>query len=303
MRNRRLGHLINALAGAAFLALAGGASAQVTPASEAQRAQAVEIYRRVVEMDSSVEGLRTPEMANYLADQFRAGGFPAEDVHVLPFEQTASLVVRYRGDGTGGRPILLMAHMDVVTAHRADWERDPFSFIEEGGYFFGRGSLDNKAGLVSITSTFLQLRAEGFTPTRDLIIAFTGDEETSGQTATMLVRDHRDLIDAEFALNSDAGGGALNEETGAATSYFMQTAEKSYASYTLTARNEGGHSSQPRPDNAIYELADALQRVRAYAFPVMWNDTTIASMRATGQTARTPWARRPSSASTGAAVR
>jgi acetylornithine deacetylase/succinyl-diaminopimelate desuccinylase-like protein len=172
--------------------------------------------------------------------------------------------------------------MDVVTAHRADWERDPFSFIEENGYFFGRGALDNKAGLVSITSTFLQLKAEGFTPTRDLIIAFTGDEETAGQTATMLVRDHRDLIDAEFALNSDAGGGGLSEETGAPTGYFMQTAEKSYASYTLTARNEGGHSSQPRPDNAIYDVADALQRVRAYQFPVMWNDTTIASMAAAG---------------------
>lgn len=282
MKYRRFAHLMTAFAGAALLGLAGAASAQAPPASAAQRAQAIEIYRRVVEMDTSVEGLRTPEMAQYLADQFRAGGFPAEDIRVMPYEQTAALVVRYRGDGTGGRPILLMAHMDVVTAHRADWERDPFSFIEENGYFFGRGSLDNKAGLVSLTSTFLALRAEGFVPTRDLIIAFTGDEETAGDTATMLVRDHRALIDAEFALNSDAGGGGLNEETGAPVSYFLQTAEKSFASFTLAAHNEGGHSSAPRPDNAIYDVADALQRVRGYAFPVMWNDTTIASFQAAG---------------------
>jgi acetylornithine deacetylase/succinyl-diaminopimelate desuccinylase-like protein len=235
-------------------------------------------------MDTSVEGRRVTEMANYLADVFRTAGFPAADIHVVPHEQTAALVVRYRGDGTGGRPILLIAHMDVVPAHRSDWERDPFVLVEENGYFFGRGTYDNKAGLVALTSTFLQLKADGFTPTRDLIIAFSGDEETSGATVRNLLTNHRPLVDAEFALNADAGQGTLDEATGAAISYSMQTAEKSYASYTLTARNPGGHSSAPRADNAIYDVADAIARVRAYQFRVMWNDTTISSFRATGPT-------------------
>jgi acetylornithine deacetylase/succinyl-diaminopimelate desuccinylase-like protein len=267
-------------------ALAAGAllfcsSAYAQAPSEAQRAQAREILRHVVEMDTSVEGRRTPDMANYLAEQFRAGGFPAGDVHVVPYEQTAALVVRYRGDGSGGRPILLIAHMDVVPAHRSDWERDPFTLVEENGFFFGRGAYDNKAGLTALVSTFLQLKSEGFTPTRDLIIAFSGDEETSGATVRNLLTNHRALVDAEFALNSDAGQGTL-DESGAAVAYSMQTAEKSYASYTLTARNPGGHSSQPRADNAIYDVADAIERVRNYQFRVMSNDTTLSYFRANG---------------------
>jgi acetylornithine deacetylase/succinyl-diaminopimelate desuccinylase-like protein len=265
----------------AFVALTLSTATAQTP-SEAQRTQAREILRRVVEMDTSVEGDRNPEMANYLAETFRAGGFPADDVHVVPFEETAALVVRYRGDGTGGRPILLIAHMDVVTARRSDWERDPFVFVEENGYFFGRGVYDNKAGLTALVSTFLQLKAEGFTPTRDLIIAFSGDEETSGATVRNLLTNHRQLVDAEFALNADAGGGTLEEVNGAAVAYSMQTAEKSYASYTLTARNPGGHSSLPRPDNAIFDVAAAIEIVRNYQFRVMWNDTTISSFRANG---------------------
>jgi acetylornithine deacetylase/succinyl-diaminopimelate desuccinylase-like protein len=265
----------------AFTVLCLSAAAAQAP-SDAQRTRAREILERVVEMDTSVEGRRVPDMANYLAEQFRAGGFAAEDVHVVPYEQTSSLVVRYRGDGTGGRPILLIAHMDVVTARRADWERDPFSFVEENGYFFGRGVYDNKAGLTALVSTFLQLKAEGFTPTRDLIIAFSGDEETSGATVRNLLTNHRQLVDAEFALNADAGGGSVDETTGAGTAYSMQTAEKSYASYTLTARNAGGHSSQPRSDNAIFDVANAIERLRNYQFRVMWNDTTISSFRANG---------------------
>lgn len=268
------------LAGVLLIVVATTAHAQT--ADERQRAQAREIYRQVIGMDTSVEGQQTPAMAAYLAEQFRAGGFPSEDIHILPFQNTASLVVRYRGDGSGGRPILLMAHMDVVPAHRSDWERDPFTLVEEGGYFYGRGTEDNKSGVVQLTSTFLRFRSEGFVPTRDLIIAFTGDEESDGATARMLVQNHRDLIDAEFALNSDAGNGTLDEATGAAQSYNLQTAEKSFASFTLTAHNAGGHSSAPRPDNAIYDLLDALQRVRAYEFPVMWNSTTIAYFRAVG---------------------
>jgi acetylornithine deacetylase/succinyl-diaminopimelate desuccinylase-like protein len=257
------------------------ASAAAGP-SEAERARALEIYRTIVEMDTSVEAERVPEMARYLAGLFEEAGFDEDDIHVLEQGKVASLVVRYRGDGSGGRPILLMAHMDVVPARREDWERDPFKLIEEKGFFFGRGTADNKSGAAAIVSTLLTLKSEKFVPTRDLILAFTGDEETMGLNATALVREHRALIDAEFALNSDAGGGQLSE-AGLPVVYGLQTSEKTFASFKLTARNEGGHSSAPRRDNAIYDVADALSLVRGYAFPVMWNETTVASFRAGGQ--------------------
>jgi acetylornithine deacetylase/succinyl-diaminopimelate desuccinylase-like protein len=219
-------------------------------------------------------------MANYLAEQFRAAGFPDQDIHVLPLGETASLVVRYAGDGTGGRPIVLMAHMDVVAAKREDWKRDPFTLIEENGYFFGRGTADIKGDLTLLTTTFLRLKAEGFVPTRDLIIAFSGDEETEMLTTRSLVGEHRALLrDAEFALNGDGGGGMLDEASGAGAMYYVQGAEKVYATYELAVRNPGGHSSEPRLDNAIYQLADALKAVQAYRFPVMWNDWTLGSFR------------------------
>ncbi len=263
----------------ALLAWGFTAAAAAQAPSDAQRAQAREIYQRIIAFDTSVEGGQNPAMANYLAGLFRAAGFAEEDVHVLPLNNTAGLLVRYRGNGSGGRPILLLAHMDVVPALRSDWERDPFTLVEENGFFFGRGTIDNKAGVAHLTSTFLTLRAEGFTPTRDLIIWFSGDEETSGATTQALLADHRALLgEAEFALNSDAGGGQLDSQN-RGVAYVVQTAEKTYASFTFTARNPGGHSSQPRPDNAIYELGDALSRLRAFQFPVMWNDTTIESFR------------------------
>ncbi len=268
--------------GAAVVALAAAVTAQASP-TDAEKKQALDIYRTVVEMDTSVEGARVPEMAKYLADRFRDGGFDDKDINLVPFDKTAALVVRYRGDGSGGKPILFLAHMDVVTAHRADWERDPFKLIEENGYFFGRGTEDNKAGLVLMASTFLTLKAEKFVPTRDLILVLTGDEETSGVTAKSLIKDHRELVDGEFALNSDAGAGELAEADGKPVTYGLQTAEKTFASFTLTARNEGGHSSAPRKENAIYDLVGALARLQRYAFPVMWNETTIASFRSVGQ--------------------
>lgn len=274
-----MGGWVRALAMSAllFCGFAGAASAQAP--SPAQRAQAREIYQRITAFDTSVEGAQTPAMANYLAGLFRSAGFPAEDIQVLPLNGTAGLLVRYRGNGAGGRPLLLLAHMDVVPALRSDWERDPFAFIEENGFFFGRGTIDNKAGIAHLTSTFLTLRAEGFVPARDLILWFSGDEETSGATTQALLANNRALLgEAEYALNSDAGGGQLdNNNRGVA--YVVQTAEKTYASFTFTVRNPGGHSSQPRDDNAIYDLSDALTRLRAFQFPVMWNDTTVESFR------------------------
>jgi acetylornithine deacetylase/succinyl-diaminopimelate desuccinylase-like protein len=244
-------------------------------------AKAREIYAKSIAIPTQLGSAKMRDMAEYLAGEFRAAGFPNEDIHILPFkgegDATVSLVVRYRGNGSGGKPILLLAHMDVVTANRAEWERDPYTLIEENGFFYGRGTYDDKQGTTALTATFLRLKAEKFVPTRDLIIYFSGDEETEQGTARDVAQNHRALVDAEFALNADAGGGVLDDDTGKALFYTFQTAEKTYADFFLTARNAGGHSSQPRDDNAIYDLADALAKVRAHKFPVAWNDTTIAS--------------------------
>jgi acetylornithine deacetylase/succinyl-diaminopimelate desuccinylase-like protein len=163
--------------------------------------------------------------------------------------------------------------MDVVDALPEDWERDPFTLLEQDGYFFGRGSTDDKFGVAMLTATFLRLKAGGFVPTRDLVLAFTGDEETGMLTARSLVTTHRALTDAEFALNADAGGGVLNED-GTPARYLVQTSEKTYATFELTVTNPGGHSSTPRRDNAISELAAVLERLAAFRFPVMTNDAT-----------------------------
>jgi acetylornithine deacetylase/succinyl-diaminopimelate desuccinylase-like protein len=261
--------------------LAAGPAQAAAPAGVQADARA--IFEKIVSIPTS-EGLgKVPEMAQYLADRFRAAGFPDGDIHILPSGETASLVVRYRGTGRGGKPIIVLSHMDVVTARREDWQRDPFQLIEEGGYFFGRGTEDVKGEIAVITATFLRLRAENFVPARDLILVFTGDEETTAASARELVTTHRALIDAEYALNSDGGGGRMDERTGRPTHYNLQGAEKSYASFELATRNPGGHSSEPRPDNAIYELADALRALQAFAFPVQWNEWTIGSFRAQQQ--------------------
>ena len=267
---------------ASFLLAAGPtATAEPTPTA-AERAEAREIYRRLVAFRTEAGQGQVPVMAAYLAGLFGEAGFPEADIHVLPLGETASLVVRYRGDGSRGRPILFLAHMDVVPARREDWARDPYTLVEEGGYFYGRGTLDIKADITAITTTFLRLKREGFVPGRDLIIAFTGDEETEQATTRALLTEHRALIDAEFALNGDGGDGVLDEQTGEALLYYLQGAEKSYASYTIEARNPGGHSSEPRLDNAIYDLADALKALQAHRFPVMWNDWTLGSLAASG---------------------
>lgn len=250
---------------------------------DANQAQARDIFSHLIAFKTEIGQGQVPVMAKYLADQFRAAGFPDADIHIIPHGETAAMVVRYRGNGTGGKPIALMAHMDVVTAKPEDWQRDPFKLIEENGYFYGRGTEDIKSGVTVLAANVIQLKKAGFVPTRDLIIVYTGDEETSQDTMDDLVKNHRDLVDAEFALNTDAGGGELGED-GKPLVFGLQTAEKAYADFELTTHNAGGHSSLPRADNAIYELADALKKVQGYQFPVMWNDTTIASFKALGAT-------------------
>jgi len=240
---------------------------------------ALDIYRHIISVRSAAGHGNVPEVANYLADRFRDGGFDDADIHVLPQtlstgEETASLVVRYEGNDSSGRePILLIAHMDVVDALPEDWERDPFTLVEEGGYFFGRGTLDDKFGITTLTTTFLRLKAAGFVPNRDLILGFTGDEETGMETTRALANDYRELTDAEYVLNADGGGGFL-DHNGKAMAFMVQAAEKTFASFELTIRNPGGHSSLPRPDNAIYELATVLKNIEAYTFPTQTNDIT-----------------------------
>ena len=254
-------------------------------ANSTHDAKAREMLERLISFETSEGKGQVPAMAEYLAGELRAAGIPDADIRILPLGETASLVVRYRGDGSSGKkPIALMAHMDVVAAKREDWERDPFELVEENGFFYGRGVYDVKQGVVSITSTLLRLKAEGFVPTRDLLIVFTGDEETWQHTTEDLAKKHRDLVDAEYGLNSDGGGGTLAED-GTPLIFEFQTAEKSYADFELTVTNPGGHSSTPRADNAIYELADALKKVQGYQFPLMSNDTTLAYFAMLGKTA------------------
>jgi acetylornithine deacetylase/succinyl-diaminopimelate desuccinylase-like protein len=276
--------------GALLLSWAVGAAATpvpATPAPDAVRAQAREIFAAIVGIESSIGKGNVPAVAKYLAQRFKEGGFPADDIHILPLGESASLVVRYRGSGRG-RPIAFMAHMDVVTANRKDWERDPYHLTEENGFFYGRGTADVKQEVALLTVTFLRLKAEGFVPKRDLIIAFSGDEETRQLTTRDLVTAHRDLLDAEFAVNGDGGGGVLSEGSANPVIFYVQGAEKSSAQFLLTTHNPGGHSSQPRADNAIYDLADALKAVQRYEFPAMWNEWTLGDFKAASSTMQGP---------------
>lgn len=263
--------MISRLALAAALAAASSAAVAATPEEEAYARRLME---KAVSFKSTAEHGETRLFAEYLAGEFRAAGFAAKDIEIVPAGASVGLVVRYRGDGSSGKaPILFLGHMDAVEADPKDWTHDPFTLTEENGVLYGRGLVDNKYGVVDLTQTFVRLKKSGFVPTRDLVIAFSGDEETGMQTTRALAEK---LKGAEFALNGDAGGGYDAGEGGNAV-YYIQAAEKTYASFEMTVKNSGGHSSQPRKDNAIYELASALKKIEAHEFPAMWNDITLRS--------------------------
>lgn len=262
--------------------LATSTNAAMDTESEHAR-KTLEIFTRIIEVETSKNLGNVPEVAHYLAGELIAAGFPKEDVEVVPLGETASLIAKYRGDGSSGKgPILLLGHMDVVEALARDWERPPFELTRDENYFYARGSVDNKYGVAQLTSTFIRLKREGFVPNRDLIIAFSGDEESGMTTTRMLAYQRPDLSDAEFALNSDAGGGDLSAD-GKALVYLMQAAEKTYVTWEITVRNPGGHSSRPRLDNAIYDLADAIKKIQAYRFPVRWSEMTQTFFEETGE--------------------
>ena len=185
-----------------------GAMAAGDPMSEHAQ-KTLEIYTRIVGVESSKNLGNVPEIANYLASELIAAGFPKDDVEVVPLGETAVLIAKYRGDDASGKaPILLLGHMDVVEALAKDWERPPFTLTRDDTYFYARGTVDNKFGVAQLTSTFIRLKKEGFVPDRDLIIAFSGDEESSMTTTQMLAHEREYLAKAEFALNSDSGGGS-----------------------------------------------------------------------------------------------
>ena len=266
---------------AAMLLSSGAIATQNTLSEHAQKT--LEIYTRIIGVESSKNLGNVPKVANCLADELLAAGFPEKDVEIVPLGETVSLIARYRGDGSSGKaPILLLGHMDVVEALLEDWERPPFELTRDDTYFYARGSDDNKFGVAQLTATFIRLRKEGFVPNRDLIIAFSGDEESTMTTTRMLAYEREDLAKAEFALNSDAGGGDLSAD-GKPVVYRIQAAEKTYVTWEITAHNPGGHSSRPRPDNAIYELAHAITKIQDYQFPVRWNDMTLAYFQETGK--------------------
>ncbi|MBI3048580.1 MAG: M20/M25/M40 family metallo-hydrolase [Acidobacteria bacterium] len=269
----RLVTFVRLVAFAAVVSAAGAIHAQTVPSPE--RALARDILRELMEIPTTEEMGMTPRAARAMADRLLAAGFPATDVHVLTLTpRVGNLVARLRGADARTRPILLMAHIDVVPARRDDWSLDPFTLTERDGWFYGRGTTDNKAGAAMLVANFIRLRREGWQPRRDLIIALTGDEETTQASIQWLLKEHRHLVDAEFALNTDSGRIILRG--GKPSLFTVQASEKVYADYQLDVRDVGGHSSLARPDNPIYTLAAALQRIAAHQFPL--NVTEVARL-------------------------
>lgn len=255
--------------------------ALATPASDQWHAKARDMLDKAIAYPTVAGRDQVPVYAQYLADLYKAAGIT--DIRIVPYEgvkgdKTAALIVRWKAEGKAkAKPILLMSHMDVVEAKASDWTMDPFKMVEKDGYYYGRGTTDIKSGNVAVTTALLKLKAQGFKPKRDLIVFFTGDEETQMNGAKLGATEWRKQgwTDAEFGLNSDGGGGAFTAD-GRPLGFAIQTAEKTYQSYDLSVRNRGGHSSRPRPDNAIYELATALKKLEAYRFEPQLNETTKA---------------------------
>jgi acetylornithine deacetylase/succinyl-diaminopimelate desuccinylase-like protein len=248
-----------------------------------------DIFQQLVEINTTDSVGSTTVAAKAMAQRLLDAGFAKEDVLVLgPNDRKGNLVARFHGTGRA-KPILFIGHLDVVEALRSDWTTDPFQFVEKDGYFYGRGTQDMKESAAILVTTFIRLKKEGYQPDRDLILALTADEEGGKSNGVdWLLTHHRDLIDAAFVLNSDAGGVDLVH--GKAITFNVEANEKLYGDYQLTAVNRGGHSSLPVPDNAIYHIADSLTRLQAYTFPFELNPVTrayftIMSKLESGQTA------------------
>lgn len=234
--------------------------------------QAVEMFRHSISVPTVKGRGRVPELAQYFAAKFVEAGIPKEDVRVLPYEspdasnKTAALIVRWRAAKPTRKPVMLMGHLDVVEALSQDWGgKDPFVLREEKGYFYGRGTSDMKGGVVAVATAVLRLKKEGFASNRDIVVFFTGDEEGGTRGAELGANDWWPLLDAEYGLNAD-GGGALADRSGRVLVHLFWSEEKTTVSFELSTVNRGGHSSKPRPDNAIYELSQALLKIQNHQF-------------------------------------
>ena len=259
-------------------------AALLTPTLHAQQPSALDansrelahdIFKQLIEINTTDSVGSTTIAAEAMRKRLLDAGFAAADVVVLgPNERKGDMVARYRGrTGSTKKPVLIIGHIDVVEAKREDWTTDPFVFTEKDGYFYGRGTQDMKESDAASVTTFIRLKREGFVPDRDIILALTADEEGGKSNGVdWLVKNHRDLVDAGFVLNADAGG--LNTEKGKPVNLGVEATEKLYADFQLVSTNPGGHSSLPKKDNAIYHLADALGRLERYQFPFELNVVT-----------------------------
>ena len=211
-------------------------------------ALARDIVQELVEINTAPSGGpgQTRRAAERMAQRLLAAGFTAEDVQVLGLTpDDGNLVARYRSTAPSRRPVLLMAHLDVVEAQASEWSTEPFRFVEKDGYWYGRGTRDQKGGAAMLVANFIRLKREGFHPDRDLIVMLTADEETTSANLEWLLREHRPLVDAAFALNTD--GGLVSLRAGRPEAFMFQTGEKTYVDFALETRSPGGHSSQPLP--------------------------------------------------------
>ena len=255
-----------------------GVSLKAQTALTPDQTEAREIFRELVEINSSYKGGSTTPAAHAIAGRFLAAGFPASDVRVLgpAGDKDSSVVVRMQGTSKTLKPILLIAHLDVVEALRSDWSLDPYKLTEQDGFFYGRGTSDIKDGAATLAAALLRMKRNHLVPQRTLILALTAGEEGGGGYNGMdwLLKNHRDLIDAAFSLNVDAGDPVIKD--GKRLLRGVQTSEKLYQSFALEVTNKGGHSSLPTPDNAIAQLADAIGRVSRFHFPVRLTETTRA---------------------------
>ncbi|HLZ11455.1 MAG TPA: M20/M25/M40 family metallo-hydrolase [Candidatus Acidoferrum sp.] len=262
------------------------ASAQ-TLRPDAEKQLAREIYKQFIEIPSGFTTGSTTPVAEAAAARLKAAGFPDSDIFLGGASpKKFNLVARYRGTGKR-KPILLLAHIDVVEAKREDWSIDPFQLLEKDGYFYGRGTGDDKAQAAIWIANLIQYKKEGFVPDRDIIVALTADEEGGGpfNGVDWLIKNHRELIDAEFCLNEGGWGETIG---GKHVANYLQVSEKYVLNFRLEARNKGGHSSLPVKDNAIYHLAGALTRLAGFDFPLKTNEVTAAYFRRMGELSTGP---------------
>jgi acetylornithine deacetylase/succinyl-diaminopimelate desuccinylase-like protein len=260
-------------AGAAFLVLLSHLAAAQPDA--ATRSLARDIFQQLIEINTTDSVGSTTVAAQAMAKRLLDAGYPAADVAVLgPNDRKGNMVARLRGTGAA-KPILIIGHLDVVEARREDWTTDPFQFVEKDGYFYGRGTQDMKEYDALLVAAMIRFKREGYRPDRDIILALTADEEGgSFNGVDWLLKNHRELVSAEFVLNADAGG--ILTEKGKPIDVEVEATEKLYADFQLTVKNPGGHSSLPVPDNAIYHIADALSRLEHSPFPFELNPVTRA---------------------------